>query len=179
MGIPDWVTLAAVIVALGLGVSSLIQTHLLQKRERKERLLNEIIEWAEDINNASLTPDISLGIEQLKTREINVIMRYGNSLSKAISIGTIATVSFRKELSEHVAEVINTLQRFMCIKQLKVQGIMPTKEGFPETAIQEIEKERAEGKTIDELWYEHAKKLADSVRNLLIKANQIKSKDIA
>jgi len=49
MEITGWITLAAVIVALGLGLSSLIQTHKLQKRERKERLLNEIIEWAADV----------------------------------------------------------------------------------------------------------------------------------
>ncbi len=40
-------------VALGLGVASIIQTKNLQKRERKERLLNEIIEWAEDIRKSS------------------------------------------------------------------------------------------------------------------------------
>ncbi len=37
------------VVALGLGVSSFIQTKNLQKKERRERLLNEIIEWATDI----------------------------------------------------------------------------------------------------------------------------------
>lgn len=36
-------------VALGLGLSSLIQTERLQKKEREERLLNEIIEWATGI----------------------------------------------------------------------------------------------------------------------------------
>lgn len=46
----DWITLAAVIVALGLGLASLLQTQFLQKRERKERLLNEIIDWATDIS---------------------------------------------------------------------------------------------------------------------------------
>jgi hypothetical protein len=50
MEISDRITLAAVIVALILGVSSLIQTQRLQKRERKERLLNEIIEWAIDVS---------------------------------------------------------------------------------------------------------------------------------
>ena len=49
MEVGDWITLVAVIVALGLGVSSLVQTQSLQKRERKERLLNEIIQWAIEI----------------------------------------------------------------------------------------------------------------------------------
>ena len=42
-------TLLAVIVALYIGVSSIRQTRDIQKRERKERLLNEIIEWAEKV----------------------------------------------------------------------------------------------------------------------------------
>jgi len=46
MDIGDWITLAAVVVALGIGVASILHTQSLQKQERKERLLNEIIEWA-------------------------------------------------------------------------------------------------------------------------------------
>jgi len=57
MEVGDWITLAAVIVALGLGLSSLIQTHMLQKRERKERLLNEIIEWASNITKVEWYKD--------------------------------------------------------------------------------------------------------------------------
>jgi hypothetical protein len=36
-------------IALGLGVISYIQTNNIKKRERKERRLNEIIEWARNI----------------------------------------------------------------------------------------------------------------------------------
>jgi len=46
MEVGDWITLAAVIVALGIGVASILHTRSMQKKERKERLLNEIIEWA-------------------------------------------------------------------------------------------------------------------------------------
>jgi hypothetical protein len=53
MGIGDWITIVAVLVALGIGVSSIIQNEILQKRERKERLLNEIFEWASDIEKAA------------------------------------------------------------------------------------------------------------------------------
>lgn len=41
-----WITLFAVIVALGIGIASIIHTEIIQKRERKHRLLNEITEWA-------------------------------------------------------------------------------------------------------------------------------------
>ncbi|MFC1929455.1 hypothetical protein ACFLW6_01110 [Chloroflexota bacterium] len=46
MELGDWITLSAVLVALGIGVASILHTQSLQKRERRERLLNEIIEWA-------------------------------------------------------------------------------------------------------------------------------------
>ena len=50
MEVGDWITLGAVVVALTIGVTSLLQTQRLQKSERKERLLNEIIEWATNIS---------------------------------------------------------------------------------------------------------------------------------
>ena len=53
----DWITLGAVLVALSLGVASLVQTKRLQKRERKERLLNEIIEWVSDVKFKTLQAD--------------------------------------------------------------------------------------------------------------------------
>jgi len=53
MEVGDWITLGAVIVALGIGVASILYTQYLQKKERKERLLNEVIKWAEDIRKSS------------------------------------------------------------------------------------------------------------------------------
>ena len=53
MDVGDWITLGAVIVALSIGVASILHTQNLQKKERKERLSNEIIEWAEDIRRSS------------------------------------------------------------------------------------------------------------------------------
>ena len=41
-----WLTLFAVIVALGIGVASIVRTEKIQRREQKRRLLNEITEWA-------------------------------------------------------------------------------------------------------------------------------------
>jgi len=46
MEITGWITLGAVIVALGLGVASILHTQRFQKQERRERLLNEIKDWA-------------------------------------------------------------------------------------------------------------------------------------
>lgn len=60
MELYGWITLGAVIVALGLGVASILHTQSLKKRERKERLLNEIIEWAIDVSKCGLDINISI-----------------------------------------------------------------------------------------------------------------------
>jgi len=54
MEITGWITLAAVLVALGIGVSSIVQTNRLKTAEKRERLLNEIIEWALDLNKCGM-----------------------------------------------------------------------------------------------------------------------------
>ncbi len=46
-----WATLAAVLVALGIGVASLHQTKRIQQRQYRYGLLSEIIEWTMDIAN--------------------------------------------------------------------------------------------------------------------------------
>ncbi|MFC2026608.1 hypothetical protein ACFLUX_01370 [Chloroflexota bacterium] len=49
MEIGDWITLFAVIVALGIGIASILHTQNLQKKEQRQKLLNEIIDWAKNI----------------------------------------------------------------------------------------------------------------------------------
>ena len=100
MNIGDLITLLAVIVALGLGLASLRQTQMLQKRERTERLLNEIIKWAIDVSQCEFMTDVSdlreisskyIGTEQegdtkqkdsnfKKELEAAMIVDYGNIL---------------------------------------------------------------------------------------------------
>jgi len=94
-----------------------------ETRDRKERLLNEIIDWAEDISIASLTPDISLMAKnitniQLLTveRDVNTLMRYGISRSKETSILTILEERFKGELLELSKTVINKLVEVMYLK---------------------------------------------------------------
>jgi hypothetical protein len=49
-------TFMAILVALGLGVANIVQTKQIQEREKRERLLNEIIEWAIDVCRCGLKP---------------------------------------------------------------------------------------------------------------------------
>jgi len=143
MEIGDWITLGAVIVALGLGLYSLIQTHKLQKRERRERLLNEIIEWAKDIHKSSLEIDIPFidmsrirelemqsyppsFIENMKEGVKNQIETYANyqnlaAHAKAAAmneyIKAIVKESFEKELLEEANSLGDALVQFLFIMQ--------------------------------------------------------------
>ncbi len=79
----DWINFGAVIaivfsaiVALSLGVSSLIQTRNMQKREYRDRLLNEITEWAMDIVRSmpeTILPNLDMIIQKEKKEVISPI----------------------------------------------------------------------------------------------------------
>ncbi len=89
MEVTDWITLAAVVVALGLGVASIIQTQKLQKKERKGRLLNEIIQWATKSAESAIYRQQKNKHELWKT-ELN----YKNCRAKSEYIKGIAISSF-------------------------------------------------------------------------------------
>jgi hypothetical protein len=59
MEVGDWVTLGAVIVALGIGVASILHSRSIQKKERRERLLNEIIEWISEFKRKTVPTDFN------------------------------------------------------------------------------------------------------------------------
>lgn len=173
-------TLLAVFVALGIGIASIKHTQSMQRKERRERLLNEIIEWAEEIDKASLIPDITLTPKNTKLmkkqREANVLMRYGISLSRVTSIETIASVSFESELLQDVSKVTDTVFKFTCIYHLKSLGVLPPETAISGKAREEIKQEVDEGKkSVDQLWEEYAVELANTIRALLFKANIIKA----
>ena len=66
----DWIILGAAILTGGGTLSLAImawrairQTRSIQKAEKRERLLNEIIEWAEDIGRCGIEPGIELYLD--------------------------------------------------------------------------------------------------------------------
>jgi len=69
MNAGDWITLFAVVVALGIGASSLVQTRRLEWRRRREQLLNTIGAWARDILEGLWQRDNS----DLQTNALRVI----------------------------------------------------------------------------------------------------------
>lgn len=74
IGASTWATFLAVVVALGIGVTSILHTNSLQKKERKERLLNEIIEWAVDIVKCALEQHF-----EISTIESDMVNKDNNS----------------------------------------------------------------------------------------------------
>lgn len=55
----DWITLCAVIVALAIGVASILHTRSILKKEQKKKLLNEIIEWVFEFKQKAVPTDFS------------------------------------------------------------------------------------------------------------------------
>jgi hypothetical protein len=105
----DWITLAAVLVALAIGVASILHTQRLQKKERRERLLNEVIEWAIDLTQSTYGRDIkmvTLTDKEFATA-IHVNVKQLNTRGKYI---VNMVVVFDKRLAEVVDEAISNLE---------------------------------------------------------------------
>lgn len=83
--------------------SAIWQNHSLQKRERRERLLNEIIEWAEDLAGCSFLEETQEGC----TTASNLFKRYRYLASRKTYIKK--TVSFFKneKLSNALSRILN------------------------------------------------------------------------
>jgi hypothetical protein len=116
MEVGDWITLAAVIVALGLGVASILQTQILQKRERRERLLNEIIEWAKesyklfyDMQNVLYRPKSDKFLWDTESRELEKSLTLIWGQKDAM---TITASEIDPKLSELVNLVKNQLDMY-------------------------------------------------------------------
>ena len=123
MNAGDWITLTAVIVALGIGVASILHTQSMQKKERRERLLNEIIEWAIDISRShpeEIHRDIARIREEAKEQEflaanIRIIMdslvgmrgrnQYTGSIARKVD----------KTLKESVDKLIKEMESYIAL----------------------------------------------------------------
>jgi len=127
MEVGDWITLGAVIVALGIGVASILYTQSLQKKERKEKLLNEIIEWATNILSYKSPLDVVNNPEWIleknvsEDEKIKFIQIYGwmdlmGQLAVLQQRGEyIAQIAskIRLDLGNKVAEVIDNIESYL------------------------------------------------------------------
>ena len=181
------ITLLAVFVALGIGVSSLIQTNKLKKAEKRERLLNEIIEWTLEIQTNALEVDIPLSgnlpIKEMRVKaEANSLFRYGKTFTKNDYIMVIANEEFKKDLKIEVEEAISIFTAFLFLKASSF-GMKNIKESFGgETAtyiMDKLEREIKDNpKKLEELLEDYSTKIAVALNKLLRKIAKIKSRDI-
>ena len=178
MKVGDWITLAAVLVALGLGVASLRQTQMQQKRERRERLLNEIIEWASEIQNAGLKIDMAPNKTQTAIGA-EILLRYGIPFSKNDYICQIVKDLF-PELRPIILKLTDTFVGFMFLKS-KDFGIESPESSFKGTRYSQIiesikqESNKPEN-SIEHLLHEYSVNLAYYANELLKKSADRKSR---
>jgi hypothetical protein len=126
MEIGDWITLGAVIVALGIGVASILHTNSMQKRERKERLLNEIIEWAEDIRQSSaedINPNkvlLDSPVMQISSQTgfLRLHKRYQDLNTRSAYMKETISKVFGRELLSALEKVIQELDNNIKILQI-------------------------------------------------------------
>ena len=152
MEITDWLMLVAVIVALGLGVSSLIQTQRLQKRERKERLLNEIIDWATEVAKSAVSRQKKDKTQLWKTK-----LEYGVWKAKSTYITGVANSSFGglvpfiEKINCRLDKAIKATEKELdkkTVKEISTECIKKS-EGELTEAVKELFKEAAKIKTRD------------------------------
>jgi hypothetical protein len=94
------------------------QEEKLRERERKERLLDKIVEWASDINTASLNKlaPSDLTPKGMLAYRTNTMLRYGQTLSKSVYIKSIAVKYFNTELADHIDNVLDATVVFMFVE---------------------------------------------------------------
>ncbi len=134
----------------------------MERRSRKERLLNEIIEWATEIHSASLKtdlpkidPSLELYIEEkaegnqeiiegIKRNivnkehyriEVETLFKYSIPCSRAEYIRALASGNFGgHRITKIVDDIIDNLVALMFLRSMKI-GIDNPREGFGESAI--------------------------------------------
>ncbi len=188
MEVGDWITLAAVLVALGLGVSSLIQTQKLKERERKERLLNEIIEWALDVakcgstvNIQSPQPFFTVLVEKnfpkLSREEQEILLKGLNKDNERVWQSRHMELIFRYQTvdarGEYICEISNLpyFNIYASVKEVK-DNLRTTLEIYWEY-LDDITDEALMEKVTE---WEH--KLQESAVSLIKEATKIKTKDL-
>lgn len=115
------------------------QTRKMTERERKERLLKEIVDWAIEINTSDLTTEIP-DVWTTQTLEVmrgNKRLKRGIPLAKSAYIRSIAKGNFDGELLERIDKLIIEHKKGILLDQH-----MSNEEGF----------EKAFGQGGDYLW---------------------------
>jgi len=182
------ITFLAVIVALGIGISSLIQTKRLQQSERRERLLNEIIEWALDVakcgstvNIQSPQPFYSVLVEKdflkLSREEKEILLKGLKKDDERIWRSRHMELIFKYQVAdargEYILEISNLQYFNISAKVSEVKGNLKNTLEIYWNYLKDITDESIMDKVTE---WEH--KLQESAVSLIKEATKIKTKDI-
>ena len=164
MEIGDWITISAVVVALGIGVTSLIQTKRIQKKIYINNRLNEINNWALDIctcgseSGLSIVPGLDR-VHQERLLRINWAFKY-------------QAIETRSELIVNIAAKFdNELNLVSAVKDTKKQLNKMVKLLWAFSKCENAEKE----KKLAELTTEYEKKLCEHANQLISESIKVQS----
>jgi len=159
----------------------------MQKSERSERLLNEIIEWIFSIKDTTLEP---ITEENITFRQFNIELRYGKPMNRVKLLELeIEKILKSKDLKDKVSEVAELLVAVMVVDRVRYKGGNINEsviESFPGYAnfIKEIisiidEKANKTGKSKEvvtyDMWNKYVKELNNAEAEVLDKIVPLKS----
>jgi len=182
-------TLLAVLVALFIGVQTLRQSAILQKREYKARLLDEIKKWALDLQNVKVpnAPTVNdvmttattgvLGEKAItEIAKAEVEYKTARVLFEGSYIANLAERVFKKELSQTFRRVDIEIATESYLKSKQTGILYPVRPAHREL-IQNLEDNMAGGnKTPEQLLDEHSVMFTMLVAELLQKIAEVKAK---
>jgi hypothetical protein len=164
MNTGDWITLAAVIVALVLGVWANIQTYCIRKEtakkedhERKVRLLGEILEWLNEVKTyrlINLPGEIFTQGNKNKAASFDLhtaIINCARILVKSETIESLITTNFKDELLNEFNIVIRNLIAVFFLAKGSNEGLHGT---YLEVVAQ-VEQRLTNNKNRDSLIHEY------------------------
>jgi len=120
-----WITLLAVLVALGIGVSSIRQINKLKKAEKRERLLNEIIEWAIDIAKTETLGEFLL--ESKKSMLIDLLLKYQAVDARSEYIKVIAA-EFGEDFQAAINKTAQKMEEHLVVLKKQIEGKITAEE---------------------------------------------------
>ena len=178
-------TAAGGTIFLGLtALGAIRQTRDIQRIERKNKILKDIVDWVISIR----TVDVSIPIpitdkafteHERKRIETNVLYRYFLPSLTCEYIRAMVRTTFKRELESDVDNIIKNLNSFIYIRGV-CSGVKDAKDAFGGTAIatvDEVEKQLIEGKlTKHQLLDVYDKLLIKCTTNLLVKVGNIIAK---
>ena len=127
MSTSDWINLVAAILVGGgtlfLGIMAwrtIRQTRSIQKADKKERLLNEVIEWIFGINDITLEP---ITEENITFRQFNIELRYGKPMNRVKLLELeIEKILKDQDLKGKVSKVAELLVAVMVLDRVRNKG---------------------------------------------------------